>query len=76
MQANKTLDCFGLLCPVPIIKMKKEIDKMQAGEVLEVLATDPGIEPDTQNWCKMTGHEYLGVEKKGEEIKVYVKKIK
>lgn len=74
MQANKNLDCFGMLCPLPIIKMKEEIDKMRSGEVLEVLATDPGIVPDTQSWCKMTGHEYLSVEKNGAEIKVYVKK--
>ncbi len=60
--------------PVPIIKMKEEMDKMKSGEVLEVLSTDTGIEPDTESWCKMTGNAYLGIEKKDNEYKVYVKK--
>jgi len=76
MKADSILDCYGLLCPVPIINMKKELDKLKVGQVLEVVATDPGIEPDAQSWCKMTGNEYLGIEKNGEELKVFVRKKK
>ena len=42
----------GLKCPVPIVRAKKEIDLMQAGDVLEVLATDPGSVSDFQGWAK------------------------
>ncbi len=62
MKADRTLDCYGLLCPMPIIKTANEIKKLKKGEVLEVLATDIGIKTDMPAWCKATGHEYLGAE--------------
>ena len=73
MKADETLDCFGLLCPMPIIKTAEKVKSMKVGQTLEVLATDDGIKTDMPAWCKATGHEFLGVED-GEEIKVYVKK--
>ena len=50
--ANRQLDVKGLKCPVTIVRAKKEIDLMQAGDVLEVLATDPGSVSDFQGWAK------------------------
>jgi TusA-related sulfurtransferase len=49
---TRQLDVRGTKCPVPIIRAKKEIDGMQAGDVLEVLATDPGSVSDFQGWAK------------------------
>ncbi len=49
---NRRLDVRGTKCPVPIVKAKKEIDAMRPGEVLEVVATDPGSVPDFQGWVK------------------------
>ena len=74
MQADETLDCFGLMCPMPIIKTAQAIKKMKIGQVLEIVATDKGIKQDMPAWCKTTGNECLAIEDKGEEIKVYVKK--
>ena len=76
MKADKTLDCLGLYCPMPIVKTSQEIKKMKVGEVLEVVATDKGIKQDMPAWCKTTGNECLGMEEQGREIKVYVKKNK
>ena len=76
MKAEHTLDCYGLLCPMPIVKTANEMKKMKIGEVLEVLATDQGIKTDMPAWCKATGQEYLGIEEKEGEYKVYVKKVK
>lgn len=76
MKADKTLDCFGLLCPMPIVKTANEMKKMKVGEVLKVLATDIGIKGDMPAWCKATGQEFLGVEEKNGEYYAYVKKIK
>jgi tRNA 2-thiouridine synthesizing protein A len=76
MQADESLDCFGLMCPMPIIKTAQTIQKMKIGQVLEVIATDKGIKQDMPAWCKTTGNECLSIEDKGEEIKVYVKKLK
>jgi len=49
---TRQLDVRGTKCPVPIFRAKKEIDGMQAGDVLEVLATDPGSVSDFQGWAK------------------------
>ncbi len=76
MQADESLDCFGLICPMPIIKTAQVFKKMKLGQVLEIVATDKGIKQDMPAWCKTTGNECLAIEDKGEEIKVYVKKTK
>jgi TusA-related sulfurtransferase len=76
MKADESLDCFGLMCPMPIIKTAQAFKKMKVGQVLEIIATDKGILQDMPAWCKITGNECLSFEDKGEEIKVYVKKTK
>lgn len=76
MKSDATLDCFGLLCPMPIIKTAKKIKEMKIGQVLEIAATDEGIKTDMPAWCKATGQEYLGLEEKNNEYYVYVKKVK
>lgn len=76
MKVDVKLDCFGLLCPVPIIQTAKKIKEMKIGEVLEVSSTDKGIKEDMPAWCRQTGQEYLGLEEEGEIIKAYVRKVK
>jgi len=56
---KETLDCKGLYCPLPIVKMKKAIKGMAEGEVLRVLATDTGSMRDFKSWCKKTGNRLL-----------------
>ena len=56
---KETLDCKGLYCPLPIVKMKKAIKGMAEGEVLKVLATDPGSKRDFESWCNKTGNRLL-----------------
>jgi TusA-related sulfurtransferase len=75
MKADETLDCFGLLCPMPIIKTAEKIKQMKVGQVLEVSATDEGIKADMPAWCRTTGNECLGVEEKNGEYHAYVKKL-
>ena len=73
--ANRQLDVKGLKCPVPIVRAKKEIDSMQAGDVLEVLATDPGSVSDFQGWAKTSKLAVLKeqrTEKDGSGKDVYV----
>jgi TusA-related sulfurtransferase len=76
IEVDETLDCFGLLCPMPIIQTAQKIEEMRVGEVLEVVSTDEGIKEDMAAWCRQTGQEYLGLEEEKGIIKVYVKKIK
>jgi len=58
----QTLDVTGSACPIPIVKTAKAMKAMSPGDVLEVLATDPGVEPDMKAWTKQTGNELLGIE--------------
>lgn len=75
MKADVTLDAFGLLCPMPIIKTAQKIKEMQIGQVLEVIATDEGIKSDMPAWCIATGQQYLGTEENNGEYHSFVKKI-
>jgi tRNA 2-thiouridine synthesizing protein A len=74
VKADKTLDCVGLYCPMPIVQTSLKIKEMKTGEVLEILADDKGIKQDMPAWCQTTGNECLGIEEAGREIKVFVKK--
>lgn len=74
MESDFTLDTFGLLCPMPIIKTAAKIKELQPGQVLEILSTDEGIKEDMPAWCKATENEFLGIEEEGDLYKVYVRK--
>jgi tRNA 2-thiouridine synthesizing protein A len=60
IKADETLDCRGLSCPMPILKTKKAMGKMQSGQVLELLSSDPGTKNDLPAFAQRAGHEYLG----------------
>jgi len=71
---DATLDCFGLLCPMPIVKTAAKMKELAAGQILEILATDEGIKEDMPAWCRATGNEFLGVEGADGEYKVYIRR--
>jgi tRNA 2-thiouridine synthesizing protein A len=73
---DQELDCSGLACPMPIIKTKKAIDGLQLGQVLKMVATDPGSTSDMDAWTKKTGHALLASEREGDKFVFYVKKTK
>jgi len=60
IKADQTLDCSGLLCPIPVVKTAKAIKQIEVGQVLQLIATDPGAPPDMAAWTRQTGHEMLG----------------
>jgi len=74
MNSDRMLDCIGLFCPMPIARTKQELDKMNPGQVLEIMADDPGFEKDLPAWCRMTGEILIGMEKENGLFKGYVKK--
>ena len=74
MKFDKELDCSGLSCPMPILKTKKAVDALESGQVLKMIATDPGSLPDMEAWTTKTGHELLGHDKDGNTFIFYVKK--
>jgi len=75
-KVDQTLDCKGLLCPLPVIRTKQAIDKMSVGQVLEMLSTDPGSVADMQAWSKRTGHELLEHRQEAGVYQFYIRKTK
>lgn len=73
---DQVLDCSGLACPMPILKTKKAIDGLQVGQVLQMIATDPGSVSDMDAWTKKTGHELLSHEDQGGKFVFLIKKAK
>jgi len=73
---NRALDCVGLYCPEPVFRTRLELDKMAAGEVLEVVADDPAAEEDIKSLVKRTGHEMLKLSKEGGVLRFLIKKIR
>ena len=74
MEANATVDCVGLYCPMPIAHTARKVKDLRVGEVLEILADDEGIKEDMPAWCKVTGNELLGIEEGEGQYKVYIRK--
>jgi tRNA 2-thiouridine synthesizing protein A len=72
---TKTLDARGLQCPMPVVKTSQEIKKVSAGDILEVLATDPGSMADITAWCKSTGNELLKMDKGDGVFKFYIRRV-
>jgi len=72
---SRTLDCQGLLCPMPIIEVSKAIKGMEVGQILEMLATDPGSKPDMEAWARQTGHELVDRQEEEGLFKFYIRKM-
>jgi tRNA 2-thiouridine synthesizing protein A len=75
-QADRTLDCIGLYCPMPVIRTKEAIDKLAVGETLEVLADDSAAEEDLKAWAKRTGQKILEIGKTNEGVRFLIQKTK
>jgi len=74
MQFDKELDARGLNCPLPILRAKKALSDMSGGQVLKILATDPGSVKDFQAFCKQTGNELLSHSETPSEFTFFMKK--
>ena len=67
------LDTCGLNCPLPILKAKKSLTSMTSGQVLKVLATDPGAQRDFEAFARQTGNELLAQETEGDRFLIWMK---
>jgi tRNA 2-thiouridine synthesizing protein A len=74
MDATKELDARGLNCPLPILKAKKALAEMHSGEVLKVIATDPGSMRDFQAFARQTGNDLVEQTAVGEEFLHYLRR--
>jgi tRNA 2-thiouridine synthesizing protein A len=76
LQADRTLDCLGLFCPMPIVKTREAMKSMAVGQVLEMLSDDPASEADMRSWAKRTGNDLLAVAKDGAAYRFLVRKTR
>lgn len=69
-----TVDVRGMACPIPVIRTAKTIRGLAQGDVVEILATDPGVEADMQAWSRQTGNELISIEQTDGTFRVLVRK--
>ncbi len=74
MDAHKEIDTRGLNCPLPILKAKKALSELQAGDVLKVVSTDPGSVRDFQAFARQTGNELVDQTNAGDEFVHYLRR--
>ncbi len=74
MHFDKELDARGLNCPLPILRAKKALTDMHSGQVLKVVATDPGAVKDFQAFARQTGNELLSHAEADREFTLYMKR--
>jgi len=73
-EVTKELDASGLNCPMPILRAKKALKDLKSGDVLRIVATDPGSVKDFEAFAKQTGHELLESTEEGSSFVYRLKK--
>lgn len=74
MEKDETLDCRGLMCPMPIVKLARKIKEMQVEKVVELIADDPGSKEDVPAWTQRTGNELVEMRQEGNIFYFYIRK--
>ncbi|MEM0037057.1 MAG: sulfurtransferase TusA family protein [Candidatus Korarchaeum sp.] len=68
-----TVDARGMSCPGPLTNLIKAYRKANVGDVIEVLATDPGFKPDLEAWIRRTGNEIISITEEGGTIRALIR---
>jgi len=74
--ADEVVDCTGSACPLPVLQTAQALRNLAPGQTLELLATDPGVEPDMRAWCSRTGNELLGITRQAEVFHVFIRCVR
>jgi tRNA 2-thiouridine synthesizing protein A len=76
IKPNRELDCVGLYCPEPVFRTRQELDKLDVGEVLKVVADDPAAEEDIPRLVKRLEQQLVEMRKENDQFHFVIKKIK
>ena len=68
----QTLDAKRLLCPMPVIRTQDKVMTLSAGEILQVICTDPGALNDIPAWCRINGHKVINIQQSQDEIMITI----
>ncbi|NIR59607.1 MAG: sulfurtransferase TusA family protein [Gammaproteobacteria bacterium] len=71
--AHHQIDARRLLCPMPVIRVQDRVAELDAGDMLELHATDPGVHQDVPAWCRVHGHEIVETREDGGEIVITIR---
>lgn len=71
-----TLDLKGLLCPMPVVKVSQAVKSVAVGDIIEAVATDPGVLADIPAWARTTGNELVSMEKQDGQIRFVVRRAR
>ncbi len=74
VEVDKSIDCKGLSCPEPILHTKMAINEMSHGQILEMVATDPGSVSDMDAWARRTGNEIVDKSEENGTFRYFIKK--
>lgn len=73
MSDSFELDVRSLLCPMPVIRTQNKVKQLSAGDILEVVCTDPGVKQDIPSWCRINGHKILEIHEENGEIIIKIR---
>ena len=76
IKADKKIDCLGLFCPEPVFKTRMQLDEMEIGETLEVIADDPAAKSDIEHLAENLGQEIVESVQEGNVTRIIIKKVK
>jgi len=76
IKPNRNLDCVGLFCPEPVFRTRQELDKLDVGQVLKVIADDPAAEEDIPRLVKRLEQQLVEMRKEKDRFHFIIKKIK
>ncbi|MCW4034447.1 MAG: sulfurtransferase TusA family protein [Candidatus Bathyarchaeota archaeon] len=75
-EPNINIDCVGLYCPEPVFRTRQELDQMEVGQIMEVVADDPASEEDIPRLVKRLEHKLLKMYKENDEFHFIIQKMK
>ncbi len=73
---DRKIDCVGLFCPMPVLRVREALQTLAPGQTLEMLSDDPASGADVRSWAARTGHELLAVEKHGTVFRFLLRKTR
>ena len=73
MKSDRELDAQGLMCPMPIVKLAKEVKTMDKGQILHLIADDEGAKEDIPAWCSRTGNKLMKSAQEGKALHFWIR---
>jgi TusA-related sulfurtransferase len=74
VEQDRILDCTGLYCPEPVFRVRLELDEMESGQTVKVLADDPAAEEDIKRLVKRLGHDMLDLKVEDDSVEFIIRK--